>query len=141
MIHQDDTVLKVLDRPDLLMRGKKERKGIYTTGLIAKSGANRVALFITGMRHAGENQADLLKQRVAGLAKPIQVWDALAANKAGALDTIVAHCLAHARRKFVEVVKPFPEECRIYLEAPKEVYPNDAATAGMSPPGRLAYHP
>jgi len=140
LIHQDDTVMKILDRPDLLMRGKKERRGIYTTGLIAKSGENRVALFITGMRHAGENLADLLKQRVAGLAKPVQVCDALAANKAGVLDTIVAHCLAHARRKFVEVVKYFPEECRVYLEALKAVYKNEAATAGMSPPERLAFH-
>jgi hypothetical protein len=115
LIHQDDTVMKILDRPDLLMRGKKERKGIYTTGLIAKSGVNRVALFITGFQHAGENLADLLKQRMAGLAKPVQVCDALAANKTGVVDTIVAHCLAHARRKFVEVVKYFPEECRTYL--------------------------
>jgi len=140
LIHQDDTVMKILDRPDLLMRGKKERKGIYTTGLIAKSGVNRVALFITGFQHAGENLADLLKQRMAGLAKPVQVCDALAANKTGVMDTIVAHCLAHARRKFVEVVKYFPEECRTYLEALKVVYKNEAATEGMSPPERLAFH-
>jgi hypothetical protein len=140
LIHQDDTVMKILDRPDLVMRGKKVRKGIYTTGLIAKSGANRVALFITGMQHAGENLADLLKQRLAGLEKPVQVCDALAANKAGDLETIVAHCLAHARRKFVEVVKHFPEECRTYLEAIKEVYRHEAATADLSPPERLSYH-
>ena len=140
LIHQDDTVMKILDRPDLLMRGKKERKGIYTTGLIAKSGVNRVALFITGFQHAGENLADLLKQRMAGMAKPVQVCDALAANKTGVMDTIVAHCLAHARRKFVEVVKYFPEECRTYLKALKVVYKNEAATEGMSPPERLAFH-
>jgi hypothetical protein len=39
-----------------------------------------VALFITGMQHAGENLADLLKLRAADLAKPIQMCDALAAN-------------------------------------------------------------
>jgi len=122
LIHQDDTVMKILDRPELRMRGKKERKGVYTTGLIAKLGKHRVALFITGMQHAGENLADLLKQRLAGLPKPIQMCDALAANTCGDLDTIVAHCLAHARRKFVEVVNAFPEECRYLLELLREVY-------------------
>lgn len=140
LIHQDDTVMRILDRPDLVLKGGKERKGVYTTGLIAKCGLHRVALFITGMQHAGENLADLLKQRVAGLGKPIQVCDALASNTVGDMDTVVAHCLAHARRKFVEVKKHFPEACRIYLENIREVYANEAATAGMSPPERLAFH-
>lgn len=139
-IRLDDSIMKVLERPGFLMRGKKERKGIYTTGLIAKSGANRVALFITGMRHAGENLADLLKQRIAGLVKPIQVCDTLAANKAGVLDTVVAHRLAHARLKFVDVVTHVPEEGRTCLETLKPVHPNDAATAAMSPLERLAHH-
>jgi transposase len=112
LIHQDDTVMKLLDRPDLCKDGKKKgRKGVYTTGLISKLGRNRVALFITGMQHAGENLADLLKRRMADLPKPIQMCDAAAANtsKRVSLDTIVAHCLAHARRKFVEVVDRFPD--------------------------------
>jgi hypothetical protein len=108
LIHQGDTVMKLLDRPDLAQEGKKKgRRGVYTTGLIARHGQNRVALFITGMQHAGENLADLLKRRMTDLPKPIQMCDAAAVNtpnKGQALDTIVAHCLAHARRKFVEVV-------------------------------------
>jgi len=144
LIHQDDTVMKLLDRPDLAQEGRKKgRKGVYTTGLIARHGRNRVALFITGMQHAGENLADLLKRRMADLPKPIQMCDAAAVNtpnKGQALDTIVAHCLAHARRKFVEVVDRFPEECRHLLEVLKEVYKNDAATQDLSPPERLAYH-
>jgi transposase len=143
LIHQDDTVMKLLDRPDLCKDGKKGRKGVYTTGLISKLGRNRVALFITGMQHAGENLADLLKRRTADLAKPIQMCDAAAANTSKTrktLDTIVAHCLAHARRKFVEVVDRFPEECRHLLEVMKEVYQNDAATQDLSPPERLKYH-
>ena len=140
LIYQDDTVMKILDRPELRMRGKKERKGVYTTGLIAKLGGNRVALFITGMQHAGENLADLLNQRLAGLPKPIQMCDALAANTKGDLGTIIAHCLTHARRKFVEVVNDFPEECRYLLETLGAVYKNDAATKEMSPPERMAFH-
>jgi hypothetical protein len=40
----------------------------------------------------------------------------------------------------VEVVDQFPDECRHLLEALGTVYKNDAATKGMSPPERLAYH-
>jgi transposase len=142
LIYQDDTVMKILDRPDLRIIGKKERKGVYTTGLISKFGENRVALFITGMQHAGENLADLLKLRMADLGKPIQMCDALASNtsKKLELDTIVAHCLAHARRKFVEVHDRFPDECRHLLEVLRDVYKNDAASKDMSPPERLAFH-
>ncbi len=140
LIYQDDTVMKILDRPDLRKDGKKVRKGVYTTGIISKFGANRVALFITGMQHAGENLADLLKLCMADLAKPIQMCDALAANTSQNLDTIVAHCLAHARRKFVEVVDRFPEECHHLLDVLKEVYQNDSATQDLSPPERLAFH-
>jgi transposase len=140
LIHQDDTVMKILDRPELRMRGKKERKGVYTTGLIAKLDGNQVALFITGMQHAGENLADLLNQRLAGLPKPIQMCDALAANTKGDLGTIIAHCLTHARRKFVEVVNDFPEECRYLLETLGAVYKNDATAKEMSPPERMAFH-
>jgi len=143
LIYQDDTVMQILDRHDLIKsrgKGSKERKGIYTTGLIAQAGQHQVALFITGQQHAGENLADLLKLRSADLAKPIQMCDALAANTVGKMDTIVAHCLAHARRKFVEVVNKFPEECRFLLETLREVYANDSATAGMIPADRLAYH-
>lgn len=139
VIHNDDTVMKVLDRPDLERKGKA-RKGVYTTGLIGKLGEHRVALFLTGMNHSGENLAEVLRRRRVELARPIQMCDALNANTAGELDTIVAHCLVHARRKFVEVAEDFPEECRFLLERLKEVYLNEATTRGMSPLERLAFH-
>ena len=139
VIHNDDTVMKVLDRPDLERKGKT-RKGVYTTGLIGKLGEHRVALFLTGMNHSGENLAEVLRRRRVELARPIQMCDALNANTAGELDTIVAHCLVHARRKFVEVAEDFPEECRFLLERLKEVYLNEATTRGMSPLERLAFH-
>ena len=64
----------------------------------------------------------------------------LNANTAGELNTIVAHCMVHARRKFVEVAEDFPEECRFLLECLKMVYMNEAATQGMSPKKRLDLH-
>ena len=39
------------------------------------------------------------------------------------------------RRKFVEVLENFPQECRFVLETPRDVYRIEAATRGrkMSP--------
>jgi hypothetical protein len=139
VIHNDDTVMKLLDRPDLQRKGK-QRKGVYTSGIIGKQGAHRVALFLTGMNHSGENLAEVLRRRREDLARPIQMCDALNANTAGDLDTIVAHCLVHARRKFVEVADDFPDECRFLLESLKAVYTNESGTRGMSPEERLALH-
>ena len=68
--------------------------------------------------------------------------DALPSNTAGELETIVANCLAHARRKYVEVAINFPEECRFVLECLRDVYKHDAEARqqNLSPAERLAYH-
>ena len=143
VIHNDDTTMKLLDRPDLRLN-PKERKGIYTSGLLARirvEGQPRaVALFRTGNRHAGENLADLLKQRGAGLGPPIQMCDALAANTKGDFQTILGHCLAHARRRFVEVVEDFPSECQHLLEVLGEVYRVDRECLELQGAERLARH-
>jgi transposase len=140
VIHNDDTTMKLLDRPDLQTEGKKQRTGVYTTGIVSKVQNHRIALFLTGMQHAGENLADVLKRRAEELAKPIQMCDALAANTKGEFDTLLAHCLAHARRKFVDVTESFPEECRHLLETLRVIYSNDAQTKAMPPPERLKFH-
>ena len=143
VIHNDDTTMKLLDRPDLKLN-PKERKGIYTSGLLARirvEGQPRaVALFRTGNRHAGENLANLLKQRGADLGPPIQMCDALAANTKGDFQTILGHCLAHARRRFVEVVEDFPDECRHLLEVLGEVYRVDRECQELPAAERLARH-
>jgi hypothetical protein len=71
--------------------------------------------------------------------------DALARNlpkMPEALEVIVSHCLAHARRRFVEVTPNFPEACRHVLEALAEVYHHDALAQkhGLSPDDRLLLH-
>ena len=68
--------------------------------------------------------------------------DALAANTAGDFESIVANCLSHARRKYVEVAEDFPEECRFVLETLRDVYKNDAAARKqeLSDAKRLALH-
>jgi hypothetical protein len=142
VLHNDDTTMRILNQTT---PGKKGRKGVFTTAILSKLGPNRIALFITGHNHAGENLGEVLKHRAEGLSAPIQMCDALAANtvgEAGELNTILAHCLAHARRRFVEVESRFPEEVEHLLEALKRVYTNDAQAKreGMDPAARQAFH-
>jgi transposase len=154
VLHNDDTTIKIL-----ALMGKNgqqpapasatgeakdadERTGLFTSGVVALRDGQRVALFFSGRKHAGENLADVLKHRVAELPPPIQMCDALSRNLPGELKTIVAHCLAHARRNFVDVYDRFPEQCRYLLEALAVVYRNDAEARKrqLSPEARLQFH-
>lgn len=139
VIYQDDTMMRLLKRNDLV-KPDPERKAIYTTGILSHVGQHRVALFLTGYQHAGENLSDLLKRRSDDLGFPIQMCDALSANTKGDLPTILAHCLVHARRNFVGIIDGFPEECVKVLEVFKKIYKHEANTQGMSKQERLVYH-
>ena len=148
VVHNDDTSMRVL----ALDRGAAsdadlaaERTGVFTTGIISIGEGYRIGLYFTGRKHAGENLSDILKQRAAGLAAPIQMCDALSRNLPKLpekLEIIIGHCLAHARRYFVEVTPNFPQECRFVLESLGEVYGYDEAARaqGMSPEQRLHFH-
>jgi transposase len=119
----------------------RDRKGMFTSGIVSV-GEHKIALFLSGRQHAGENLKDVLLRRAAELPPPIQMCDALSRNLPGELTTIVANCLAHGRRQFVEVAKEFPEECRHVLEALKVIYHNDAVARerSLSPEARLQFH-
>jgi len=158
VLHNDDTPAKILDlmgkraeqaavaeraaAPDSEPKDGPERRGLFTTGIISVYEGHRIALFFSGRKHAGENLRDVLLQRVAELGAPIQMCDALSRNLPNELETIVANCLAHGRRQFVDVVAYFPEECEYVLEALKVVYHNDAVARerSLSPEERLAFH-
>ena len=68
--------------------------------------------------------------------------DALAANAAQDTALIRCHCLAHGRRKFTELEEVFPEECRVVIEALKQVFDHEEAARvqQLSAGERLAYH-
>jgi transposase len=119
-----------------------DRKGVFTSGIVSVLDGRRIALFFTGHQHAGENLAAVLKQRAAERDRPIQMCDALSRNMPKELQTIVANCLAHGRRQFVEVAVNFPDECLYVLKILKGVYTNDALAKDrqMSPEQRLAFH-
>ncbi len=153
VLHNDDTTVKILElmgqgRAEALARAEEEgenadqRTGLFTSGVVALRDGYRVALFFSGRRHAGENLAQVLKLRAAELPPPIQMCDALSRNLPGELQTILANCLAHARRQFVDVYDRFPEQCRHLLEALAVVYRNDASARErqLSAEGRLQWH-
>ena len=151
VLHNDDTTVKILE-----LMGKRRheagavdelcdadrRKGLYTSGVVALREGYQVALFFSGRQHAGENLAQVLKHRAETLPPPIQMCDALSRNLPGELQTILAHCLAHARRQFVDVYDRFPEPCRHLLETLAVVYRNDAIARErqLSPEARLQFH-
>jgi transposase len=147
VVHNDDTSMRVLslDRADV----SPERTGVFTSGLVWIFQQRRIALYFTGCKHAGENLAEVLKQRSPDLPPPIQMCDALSRNvpklpapgPEGA-PPLLANCNAHGRRNFVKVTPSFPEPCRFVLETLGEVYGYDeqARAGGMSAEDRLHFH-
>lgn len=155
VVYNDDTTAKILEwmgkraleqaKAQPVAKGGKhppERKGMFTSGIVSTHEGRRIALFFSGRRHAGENLKDVLSRRAAELAAPIQMCDALARNVPAELETILAHCLAHGRRPFVDVADRFPAECRHVLEAIAVIYRNDALACQqkLTPEARLAFH-
>jgi len=148
VVYNDDTTMKVLkltkaQRATALADDVKgERTGIFTSGIVATDDGRQIALFFTGVRHAGENLNAVLTRRRADLPPPIQMADGLSRNVPSDFDTILGSCLAHARRKHAELAESFPEQVRFVLETLREVYITDARARreGLDPPQRLRLH-
>lgn len=142
VIHNDDTVMKILDRMNLSDEERKGRKGMFTSGFLSIAGSIKIALFFTGHNHAGENMADILAKRSDELGPPIQMCDGLSRNIPKEFETILSSCLCHGRRKFVEINESFPKEVEFVLKTLEKVYENDAFTkeSNMDPEQRLKYH-
>lgn len=140
VIYNDDTTMKILSM--INTHNKDERSGVFTTGMLSVIDDKRIVLFRTGRNHAGENMTNLLGQRDKTMAPPIQMCDALSRNTSKEFETILANCLTHARRNFVDVADSFPEECSYVIEKLTDVYKNDktAKEENMTPLMRLRYH-
>jgi len=161
LIHQDDTSVRILT----LMKENEqiqahtaaqglarptERTGMFTTALVIKVGEQIICLYYSGRAHAGENLAALLEQREADHVPPIVMSDALSRNEVTsrvgltAADACVirCHCLAHGRRQFSDIAEVFPSECRVVIDALKQIFDHDeeAREQQMSPQARLTYH-
>lgn len=140
VLYNDDTTMKILS---LMKENEKaERKGMFTTGILSSVEERKIALFITGRKHSGENMADLLEKRKPNSRPPIQMCDALSRNAPKAFKTLLSNCLSHGRRKFFDVTWNFPQECRHVIETLAKVYRNDkiAKEKRMTPEKRLSFH-
>ena len=148
VVYNDDTTMKVLQltraqrAAALADDVKGERTGIFTSGIVATDEGRQIALFFTGVRHAGENLNAVLERRRANLPPPIQMADGLSRNVPSDFDTVLGSCLAHARRKHAELGECFPEQVRFVLETLREVYITDARARRekLDPQQRLLLH-
>jgi transposase len=142
VMHNDDTGMRILR---LAREPSDERTGVFTTGIVSTGPGWKVALYASGSKHAGENLAEVLKHRAAGLRMPIQMCDALSRNTpkaANGVKILLANCMAHGRRQFVDVAANFPQECGYVLEVLGMVYGNDALVReqGLDVEKRLRFH-
>ena len=139
VVYNDDTAARILA---LQRETASDRTGVFTTGIVATSHGHRMALFFSGDKHAGENLADVLRNRAAELSPPIQMCDALSRNTPKGFAVILGNCLAHCRRHYVEVAANFAPECQYVLETLGQVYGYDdqARRQGMTGEARLAHH-
>jgi transposase len=154
VFYNDDTSMKILAlaraspqrAEEEASSSSKERTGLYTSGIVSTTRqGQRIVMFFTGGKHAGENLARVLVERAKGLAPPIQMCDALSRNVPKLpekLEILLGNCNAHARRRFVQVTPSFPQECQFVLESFREVYRYDAEAEaqGLSPEARLRFH-
>jgi transposase len=127
---------------DSVKKEPSRRTGMFTSGIVSTCEGRKIAVFFSGRKHAGENLADVLARRSETLDAPIQMCDALSRNLPMDLKTIVAHCMAHGRRQFVDIVEQFPDECRHVLESLTVIYHNDAVAReqNLSPAARRHFH-
>ncbi len=123
-------------------KDEASRKGMFTSGLISILGDIKIGLFFTGRNHAGENLSDVLAHRSKELQPPIQMCDALSRNLPTDIKTMLANCLTHGRRQFVDIIENFPQECRFVIKILAKVYHNDseAKAQNLSPEQRLSFH-
>ena len=155
LFHNDDTSVRILqlERP-----AGDARTGVFTSAVLSvvrqEAGAEgaperaverRMALYFSGREHAGENLAKVLRQRAAESRQAILMSDALSRNApklSAGVELLLANCLAHGRRQFVEVAGSFPAECRYVLETLGGVYANNAVAKDekMTPVARLEFH-
>ena len=154
VFYNDDTSMKILalaraspqHAEEEAASSSKERTGLFTSGIVSTTRqGQRIVMFFTGRKHAGENLARVLIERGKGLAPPIQMCDALSRNVPKLpekLEILLGNCNAHARRRFVQVTPNFPQECQFVLESLRHVYRYDAEAEerGLTPEERLRFH-
>jgi len=73
VLHNDDTSMKVLGLMKEVASAEggssdpPERTGVFTSGIVSTTDGQKIALYFTGRKHAGENLATVLAHRAAEL--------------------------------------------------------------------------
>jgi hypothetical protein len=142
--YYDDTRQKILATAGAYTGA---RKGIYSTAIISEFGAQKIYLFVTSHRYAGENIKLLLDQR-DGEDNFFTMSDASRNNIPKEINEILlarwvlCFCLVHSRRKFFEILDFFEEDCRFVLEQIGTIYYHEkiCKQRQYSPLQRLAFH-
>ncbi|MCP4762113.1 MAG: transposase [archaeon] len=144
----DDTSIKILS----VMKENKEldpiRKGMFTTGIIAESENNKIALFYSGRKYAAENTSALLSSREEKSGDLIQMSDALRSRNIPqvpehlTIKMLICFCLVHGRRNFVELFNIYPKICNRVICEIAEIYKNEGycKTNKFSKKKRFEYH-
>ena len=144
----DDTGNRIVDQKPVKKKRRNSHKeqlrtGVYTSGMIARLQSGHAAiLYETSIGHAGEFLDSVLRMRSATLPPPLVMSDALSSNHVTDITFIKSLCNAHARRQFVDVITPFPQEVAWVLEQYKLIWVHDAQAKekGMTHRERLVHH-
>lgn len=141
VVHNDDTRVRIQEViQEIKNNPETERTGMFTSGFIAETEGHKIALFMNGTNHAGENMDVILEKRKSDLPPIIQMCDALNNNIPKKVNTILCNCLSHGFRKFDELVDYFPTPCITIMKLLSQVYTFDEQTKSMDAKSRLAYH-
>lgn len=126
LFYTDDTGSKILTViKENKKKGKKDRTGMHTTGIISKRDDNECILFFTGRKYSGENFDDFLDGRLTD--RPVAFMsDALNQNDPKTVKEIIHYlCLTHGRRKFEDLEESFKEEVKFVQDHIALIYKHD----------------
>jgi hypothetical protein len=102
VLYEDDTPVRVLSMiQENTTASADERRGMYTTGVVALVDEHEIWLYFSGRANAGENVGALLQQREAEAAPLMLMSDALSANRldpapAGNVSVVFASPMGYA---------------------------------------------
>jgi hypothetical protein len=121
-----------------------ERTGVFTSGIVSTARKQTIALFFTDASTRARTWRMCSSNGPPNSLRPCRCATrsrVTCRNCPQPLEVIVGHCLAHARRRFVEVTPNFPQPCRYVLEQLGEIYRNDAVAReqAITPQERLRF--
>lgn len=141
LIHNDDTMLRILDHIRYIKSAAPERVGMFTTCILGEHEGHQICLFLNGVQHGGENVDELLELRSPKKPLILQMCDGLTQQtEPKKAETVVCNCLSHGFRKFEELIDYYPEECGTIMGYIGEFYRVDKKTVDMSAEERLLHH-